>query len=86
MENLSACEIADAVRTRRLSAHDVVEAALKRTDERNAALNAFVTLDAEGARANAKATTTRLSMASCWIGTARSWLVSGHTTIYRVAR
>ncbi|MBN9492015.1 amidase [bacterium] len=53
METQSACEIADGVRTRRLSAREAVEAALKRLDERNPALNAFVTVDAEGARAHA---------------------------------
>jgi aspartyl-tRNA(Asn)/glutamyl-tRNA(Gln) amidotransferase subunit A len=53
METQSACEIADGVRTRRLSAREAVEAALKRLDERNPALNAFVTVDADGARAHA---------------------------------
>jgi amidase len=45
----SAGEIADAIRNRRVSAVEVVEAHLRRIERCNPALNAVVTLDAEGA-------------------------------------
>jgi Asp-tRNA(Asn)/Glu-tRNA(Gln) amidotransferase A subunit family amidase len=50
-----ACEIADAVRRRSVSAREVIAAALERIAARNPALNAFVYVDAEGALAQAAA-------------------------------
>jgi amidase len=47
---LSASEAAHAIRTRELSASDVVEIALDRISRFNRALNAVVTLDSDGAR------------------------------------
>jgi aspartyl-tRNA(Asn)/glutamyl-tRNA(Gln) amidotransferase subunit A len=46
----SAWQVADAVRARKLSAREAVDEALKRIEERNAVLNAFVYLDPQGAR------------------------------------
>jgi amidase len=51
---LSASEVALAVREGRLSALDVVERQLDRIERHNAALNAIVTLDADGARRRAR--------------------------------
>jgi aspartyl-tRNA(Asn)/glutamyl-tRNA(Gln) amidotransferase subunit A len=50
---LAAWEIADGVRTKRFSALEMVEAALRRIEAKNPALNAFVVVDAEGARRQA---------------------------------
>ncbi len=46
----SAWRIADAVRSKQLSAREAVDEALRRIDARNPALNAFVYVDAKGAR------------------------------------
>lgn len=51
----SAGELARMVRTREASAVEVVEAHLARIDQRNPVLNAVVTLDADGALAQARA-------------------------------
>lgn len=52
---LTACEIADGVRAKRFSAREVLEAALRRIEAKNPALNAFIQVDAEGARRQADA-------------------------------
>ena len=54
-EMLSAVETADLIRKRELTAREAVEAALARIESMNPALNAFVTLDAEGALRQADA-------------------------------
>lgn len=48
-EILSAVETAERIRTRQMTAREATEAALKRIEASNPALNAFVTLDPEGA-------------------------------------
>lgn len=48
-DQLSACDIADRVRSRQMTAREATEAALARINASNPALNAFVTLDPEGA-------------------------------------
>jgi amidase len=50
----SALDLATAIRDRRVSATEVLEAHLARIAQRNPALNAVVTLDAEGARKRAR--------------------------------
>jgi amidase len=50
-----ATELATMVRTRQVSARELLEAHLARIEAVNPALNAIVTLDAEGARAAADA-------------------------------
>jgi len=50
----SACEIAELVRTKKLSPVEVIEAALARIDKLNPALNAFCLVAAEQARAAAR--------------------------------
>jgi amidase len=52
---LSASELAVLLRTRQVSAREVMDAHLARIDRLNPAINAIVTLDAEGARAAADA-------------------------------
>ena len=50
----SAKELAAAIRDRRMSAMEVLESHLERIDERNPALNAIVTFDADAARDRAR--------------------------------
>ncbi|MCC6960174.1 MAG: amidase [Dehalococcoidia bacterium] len=52
---MSACEIADGVRAKRFSAREVTDAALRRIEAKNPKLNAFIQVDAEGARRQADA-------------------------------
>jgi aspartyl-tRNA(Asn)/glutamyl-tRNA(Gln) amidotransferase subunit A len=52
---LAGWEIADGVKAKRFSAREVLEAALKRIEAKNPALNAFIVVDAEAARADADA-------------------------------
>src|SRR5687768_9357401 len=52
---LDACEIADRVRDGDVSAKEVLESFLERIEARNPELNAFVHVDADGARAQAAA-------------------------------
>ena len=52
---LAAWEIADGVKAKRFSAREVLEAALKRIEAKNPALNAFIVVDPEGARRQADA-------------------------------
>jgi len=57
MENLtmlSATQVAEAISSRTISSQELVEALLGQIERRNPALNAIVTLDAEGARQRAK--------------------------------
>jgi aspartyl-tRNA(Asn)/glutamyl-tRNA(Gln) amidotransferase subunit A len=53
-ETLDAVEIGRLVRARKVAATEVVEACLRRIQDRDHDLNAFVTLDPEGARAAAE--------------------------------
>lgn len=53
--------IAEAVRSRRCQAVDVVDAALRRVEQRNAALNAFVCVEAELAREDARAVDAKIA-------------------------
>ncbi len=46
----STTEIANAIRARHVSATEVLEAHLAQIDKHNPALNAVITLDADGAR------------------------------------
>ncbi len=50
----SAYQLAAAIRERRVSATEVLDAHLKRIDERNSAVNAIVTIDADAARDRAR--------------------------------
>ena len=50
----SASQLATAIRERRISATEVLDAHLKRIDERNSPLNAIVTIDADAARDRAR--------------------------------
>jgi aspartyl-tRNA(Asn)/glutamyl-tRNA(Gln) amidotransferase subunit A len=61
VHELAARTIADEVRAGRLRARDVVEASLDRIDRLNPALNAFVFLDPERARATADAIDARVA-------------------------
>jgi hypothetical protein len=54
-EGMSASEIAQAVSSRKISALDVVEAALARVAQRDPVLNAFTDVTADRARAKARA-------------------------------
>ena len=54
-EGMSASEIAQAVSSHKMSALDVVEAALARVDQRDSILNAFTDVTADRARTKAKA-------------------------------
>jgi aspartyl-tRNA(Asn)/glutamyl-tRNA(Gln) amidotransferase subunit A len=56
----NACDIADAVRSRRVSAISVMEECLRVIEARNGELNAFVFLDVEAARAGARAIDERI--------------------------
>lgn len=49
-----ATELARAIRTRKLSPVEIIDAVLARMDTLNPRLNAFITIDAEGARAAAR--------------------------------
>ena len=61
---LSAVAMAEAVRQRKISPVEVVEAHLHRIEELNPKLNAFVQVDAEGARRSAQAAEARLKDSS----------------------
>jgi len=52
---LTACEVADGVRAKRFSAREVLDAALKRIEAKNPTINAFIQVDADGARRQADA-------------------------------
>lgn len=54
-EHLPAWEIAEGVKARRFSAREVLDAALDRISAKNPALNAFIVIDPDGARAQADA-------------------------------
>jgi amidase len=61
LTNLSALDLAAAIRERRVSSAEAVDAYLARIERYNPALNAIVTLDAEGARRRAAAADARLA-------------------------
>ena len=54
MTTFSACEMAQMIRRREISSVELVEAHLSRIDELQPVLNAFTTVDHEGARAQAR--------------------------------
>jgi Asp-tRNA(Asn)/Glu-tRNA(Gln) amidotransferase A subunit family amidase len=58
---LSAWETAENVRAKRISAREVTDAALKRIEAKNPALNAFIAVDADGARRQAAALDARIA-------------------------
>ncbi|HET6472735.1 MAG TPA: amidase family protein [Pseudomonadales bacterium] len=61
-----ATTLADAIRTRRVGALELVDAYLARIDALNGALNAIVTLDAERARTRARAADAALARGESW--------------------
>ncbi len=61
LTSLSAAEMADGIRQRKISPVALVEAHLSRIERLNPLLNAFVTVDAEGARKAAKAAESALA-------------------------
>lgn len=62
----SATELAIAIRTRQVSAVEVMEAHLAQIEHHNLALNAVVTLNAEGARRQAQAADAALARGEVW--------------------
>jgi amidase len=69
MENLtmlSATQAAEAISSRQISSLDLVEALLGQIERRNPALNAIVTLDAEGARQRAKEADAAIERGQVW--------------------
>ena len=69
MNNLvfaTAQALATAIRHRRVSATEVLDAHLAQVDRHNPALNAIVTLDAERARARAQEGDAALTQGNCW--------------------
>ena len=62
----SAVELAGAIRTGAVSSRQVVQAHLERIEEKNPALNAVVTLDAEGALRNAREADEALARGQVW--------------------
>ncbi len=63
---MTATELAKAIRDRSLSAAEVIEAYLAQIEAHNPALNAVVTLDAEGARERAKQADEALASGELW--------------------
>ena len=63
---LSASELAETIRAREVSAAEVLEAHLAHIEEHNPALNAIVTLDADGARRRAKQADQALARGETW--------------------
>ena len=62
----SATQLAAAIRDRRVSAAEVLDAHLKRIDERNPALNAIVTIDADAARDRARQADDAIARGNTW--------------------
>ncbi|HET7550830.1 MAG TPA: amidase [Gemmatimonadaceae bacterium] len=62
----SATELAAAIRSRDLSAVEVLDAHLERISERNPSLNAIITMDAEAARDRARAADAALARGESW--------------------
>jgi amidase len=63
---LTASELADTVRQRKASCHEVLEAHLQRIAAQNPSLNAIVTLDEDGARRRAKEADEALAHGESW--------------------
>ena len=61
-----ATAVADAIRRRDVSAAEVVDEHLHRIARSNPALNAIVTLDAEGARTRAREADAAIARGSVW--------------------
>src|SRR5438046_2658860 len=66
LTSLTATELAAAIRERRASSLEVVDAHLARIAERNPALNAVVTLDEEGARKRAREADEAMAKGKTW--------------------
>ncbi len=62
----TASELAAAIRSREISALEVIDSYLARIAERNPALNAIVTMDADAARDRARAADAALARGDCW--------------------
>ena len=62
----TASEIAAAIREKRVSATEVLEAHLSQISQRNPALNAIITLDEEGARSRAREADEALARGETW--------------------
>ena len=62
----STMELAAAIRARRVSATEVLEAHLVQIEQHNSALNAIVIMDAEGARARAREADAALERGELW--------------------
>ena len=63
---LTACALAEALRTRRVSAVEALDACLRQIETRNPALNAVVILDADAARSRARAADAALARGELW--------------------
>jgi amidase len=66
LNSLTATQILELIRTRRLSAAEALEACLTRVREENPHVNAVVTLDEEGARRRAREADEALSRGKLW--------------------
>jgi len=66
LPDLTAVELADAIRQRRASSQEVLEAHLRRIAARNPAILAIVTLDEEGARRRAREADEALARGEMW--------------------
>lgn len=64
--DLTACALAEALRSRRISAVEALEACLDRIESRNPALNAVVILDADAAMARARQADAALARSELW--------------------
>src|SRR5262245_35289990 len=62
----SATQLASAIRTRRISAVEVLEAHLAQIEKHNPALNAIVTIDADQARERAREADVALARGEVW--------------------
>jgi amidase len=62
----SACDLARAIRSRRISSSELLDVLLVRVSDRNAELNAIVTVDAEQARSRAREADDALARGQCW--------------------
>ena len=68
LTSLSACEMARLIAERRISATELVEAHLRRIEQEQARLNAFVHVDATGARKAAERADERVKKTGSALG------------------